>query len=54
VAVQNSEYVLELYYTIAPLPGLLIRPNLQYVNTPGGTYLNKDVLVLGLKTVISF
>jgi porin len=54
VAVKNSEYVLELYYTIAPLPGLLIRPNLQYINTPGGTYLNKDVLVLGLKTVISF
>lgn len=54
VRVKNSEYVLELYYTFAPVPGLLIRPNLQYVYTPGTVSENKDILVLGLKTVISF
>ena len=52
--VRNSEYVGELYYTIAPVPGLLIRPNLQYIYTPGTISQNTNIVVLGLKTVISF
>ena len=52
--VRNSEYVAELYYTVAPVPGLLIRPNLQYIYTPGAISQNTNIIVLGLKTVISF
>jgi porin len=54
VAVQGTEKVFELYYTVRPLPGLQIRPNLQYVLDPGGTNQNKNVIVLGLKTVANF
>ncbi len=54
VPVRNSEYVMELFYTIAPVPGLLIRPNVQYIATPGATSQNANIFVLGLKSVISF
>ena len=54
VPVRNSEYVMELYYTIAPVPGLLIRPNVQYVATPGASSQNTNIVVFGLKSVISF
>jgi porin len=54
VAVQDSEYAFELYYTFRPRPGLLFRPNLQYVHLPGGTSNNDDVFVLGLKTSANF
>ncbi|MBV8185927.1 MAG: carbohydrate porin [Alphaproteobacteria bacterium] len=54
VPVKDSEYVFELDYTFVPKPGLIIRPNLQYVYSPGGNYATKDVFVLGLKTIISF
>ena len=54
VAVQGSEYALELYYTFRPGNGLLFRPNIQYVHHPGGTGQNDDVLVLGLKTWPNF
>jgi porin len=54
VGVQHSEYIYELYYTVAAATGLIFRPNLQYVVTPGGTSVNKNVVVLGLKTLVSF
>lgn len=54
VPVRNSEYVVELYYTIAPVPGLQIRPNVQYIATPGASSQNTNIFVLGLKSVISF
>lgn len=54
VAVKDSEYVFELDYTFVPTPGFLIRPNLQYIYSPGGSSATKDVWVLGLKTIISF
>jgi porin len=54
VAVKNSEYVVELDYTIAPTPGLLIRPNVQYIYSPGGSAQTKDIWVFGLTTVITF
>jgi porin len=54
VPVKDSEYVFELDYTFVPRLGFLIRPNLQYIYSPGGNYATRDVLVLGLKTVISF
>jgi porin len=54
VAVQSAEYAFELYYTFRPVTGLLFRPNIQYVLHPGGTNLNQDAVVFGLKTVASF
>lgn len=54
VAVQHSEVAMELYYTIRPVPGLLFRPNLQYIITPGGTSQNGNAFVLGLKTIANF
>jgi porin len=54
IAVQDSEYAFELFYTFRPRPGLLFRPNLQYVHDPGGTSVNDDVFVLGLKTSANF
>jgi porin len=54
VAVQDTEYAFEVYYTVRPVAGLLFRPNVQYVHRPGGTDKNKDVLVLGLKTSANF
>jgi porin len=53
-AVKNSEYVFELDYTFVPTPGFLVRPNVQYIYSPGGSSTTKDVWVLGLKTVINF
>jgi porin len=52
--VRYSEYVFELQYGIAPVPGLTIRPNLQYVYRPGAISQNVNIFVLGLKTVINF
>jgi porin len=54
VAVKDSEYVFELDYTFVPTPGFLIRPDVQYIYSPGGSSITKDVWILGLKTIISF
>ena len=51
---KNSEYAFELYYGVAPVPGLVIRPNIQYMSRPGASASNVNILVLGLKTVINF
>jgi len=52
--VQSSEWLMELYYTFQPTPGMVIRPNLQFIMTPGGTSQNLNVFVLGLKTIFQF
>ena len=52
--VKDSEYVFELDYTFVPVTGFQIRPNLQYIHSPGGSAINKDVWILGLKTVLNF
>jgi porin len=54
VPVKDAEYVFELDYNFVPMSGVQFRPNLQYIYSPGGSVINKDVWVLGLKTVISF
>lgn len=51
---KSAEYVFELDYTVAVRPGLLMRPNLQYIVSDGGNSRNATILVLGLKTVVSF
>jgi porin len=52
--VKYSEYVFELQYAFVPVPGFTLRPNVQYVYTPGTISSNVNILVLGLKTVINF
>jgi porin len=51
---KSAEYVFELDYGVAVRPGLLVRPNLQYILSEGGRSLNSNVFVLGLKTVVTF
>ena len=52
--VKTAEYVFELDYTFVPTPGFLVRPNVQYILSSGGSSINKEIWVLGLKTVITF
>ena len=54
VPVRRSEYAVAAYYTFRPRNGLEIRSNIQFVVEPGGTTLNKNALVLGLKTIANF
>jgi porin len=54
VAVQTSEYPIEIYYSINATRWLIVRPNLQYIRHPGGTSENENVVVFGLKASVSF
>ena len=54
VAVQSSEYPVELYYSINLTNWITFRPNIQYIFHPGGTSENANVVVLGLKASIKF
>lgn len=54
VAVQSSEYPVELYYSINATKWLMLRPNIQYIYHPGGTSENANVVVLGLKAAVKF
>jgi porin len=49
----HAEYTAELYYGVHVLPGLMVRPNVQYIVDPGGYRGASDVVVLGLKTAIT-
>lgn len=42
---QGSEYVGEIFYSLHPVPGLVIRPNVQFVANPGGRDAPGDVVV---------
>ena len=53
VPVKDAEYVFEFDYSIAVRPGFTVRPNLQYIYSPGGSIITKDIWILGLKTLIS-
>jgi porin len=50
----GDEVAAEVYYGWAPVPAVMIRPNVQYIVHPGGTGQNDNALVLGLKTSIAF
>lgn len=52
--VADKEYPVELYYGLALTPAVTLRPNVQYFHRPGGLDDERDVVVVGLKTVISF
>lgn len=50
----GNEYVAELMYAWKPIPSVTVRPNLQYVISPGGAEENSDALVVGLKSSVAF
>jgi porin len=52
--IPHTEYPAELYYGIAVTPAITVRPNVQYIKSPGGVSGATDVVVLGVKTVVSF
>jgi porin len=54
VDVQHSEYAVELYYGLRAAGWFIARPNFQFIEDPGGTSHNKDVVVIGLKTDMEF
>jgi porin len=54
VAVQDSEYPVELYYSINVTNWMTFRPNIQYVYHSGGTSENANVVVLALKASVKF
>ncbi|WP_019936278.1 carbohydrate porin [Bordetella sp. FB-8] len=54
VAGDGNEYATEVYYSWSPIPSVFMRLNLQYVVHPGGTSLNHNAFVVGLKTGITF
>lgn len=54
VPVQRSEYNAELYYGVHVTNWLTVRPNLQYIKSPGGVDKVDNALVAGLKIQSSF
>ncbi|MCJ2072931.1 carbohydrate porin [Methylobacterium sp. J-030] len=48
------ERVLEVFYSLAVTPDVVIRPNIQFVNRPGGINRREDVVVFGVKSGITF
>lgn len=50
---QGNEYVGEVFYSFHPIPGIVVRPNVQYIVDPGGRPDRKNVVVLGLKTALT-
>jgi porin len=54
VAVQGSEYPVELYYTFIAANWITLRPNIQFIYHPGGTSENANVVVVGLKASVRF
>ena len=50
----DVEYPAELYYRVALTAAISLTPNIQYFHRPGGFDEAEDVVVVGLKTVVSF
>jgi len=51
---RRTEYNAELYYGYKATNWLTLRPNLQYIKSPGGIHQVDDAVVAGLKVVASF
>jgi porin len=54
VPVSHSEYDAEIYYGFAVTPWVTVRPNLQYIKSPGGVEQVDNALVAGLKLQMRF
>lgn len=46
---EDSETALELYYGFSLLPGIRLKPDLQYVHDPGGDAALDDAWILTLR-----
>lgn len=46
--VQHAEYAAEIHYDFKLTPWLMVRPNIQYLGSPGGVYEVDDAIVVGL------
>ena len=53
VGVQTSEWVGEIFYNVHVFGWLDLRPNVQYVDQPGGVARNTNDVILGLKLAIN-
>ncbi|MDP1028225.1 carbohydrate porin [Sphingomonas sp. KR1UV-12] len=49
----SAEYAAEVYYSVQPLEGLELRPNVQWIHHPGGVRSADDVGVIGLKAAVT-
>lgn len=52
--IPGYERVLEVFYSLALTPDVVIRPNIQFVNRPGGINRREDVVVFGVKSGVTF
>jgi porin len=52
--VQHAEYPTEIYYSVNIRPAITVRPNIQFIHTPGGVVDRANVLVLGLHFSVNF
>lgn len=52
--IPTAERFLEVFYSAAITPNVVVRPNIQFIHRPSGVTLRPDVLVLGLKSTIVF
>jgi porin len=50
----KAEYVGEIFYAAAIIPGLSVRPNVQYIVDPGGFSRATDVVILGTRFDVNF
>lgn len=50
----EAEYVGEVFYAAAVIPGISVRPNVQYIVNPGGYSRVTDVVVLGTRFDVNF
>jgi porin len=53
VGVQSSEWTSEVFYNIHVKEWLDLRPNIQYIASPGGVSHSTNDLIVGLKLVIN-
>jgi porin len=54
VNVATEETIYEIDYGAQVTPWLLLRPNLQYIQRPGGTGVIPNAFVVGLTTTVDF
>ncbi|AMB44845.1 UNVERIFIED_ORG: porin [Methylobacterium sp. SuP10 SLI 274] len=53
-ALPGYERALEVFYSLALSPDVVVRPNIQFINRPGGVGGRDDILVFGVKSGVTF
>ncbi|AMB46066.1 hypothetical protein Y590_14175 [Methylobacterium sp. AMS5] len=52
--IPGYERALEVFYSLALSPDVVVRPNIQFINRPGGVAGRTDILVFGVKSGVTF